>query len=42
MPLNPDIWMPHFQFILQTIAILYPIHPNDVTKKKETLKHINN
>lgn len=34
MPLNPDIWMPHFQFILQTIAILYPIHPNDVTKKK--------
>ena len=34
MPLNPDIWMPRFQFILQTIAILYPIHPNDVTKKK--------
>ncbi len=34
MPLNPDIWLPHLQFTLQTISVLYPKHPNDVTKKK--------
>lgn len=34
MTLNPDIWMPHLQFVLQTMSIMYPIHPNDVTKKK--------
>ena len=34
MPLNPDIWMPQFQFTLQTMSLMYPQHPNDVTKKK--------
>ena len=34
MPLNPDIWLPHLQFTLQTISVLYPQYPNDVTKKK--------
>ena len=34
MPLDPEIWLPHFEFTLQTISILYPQHPNDVTKKK--------
>ena len=34
MVLKPDIWLPRFQFIMQTISINYPIHPNDVTKKK--------
>ncbi len=34
MPLNPDIWLPHFYFTLQTISVLYPKYPNDVTKKK--------
>ena len=34
MPLNPNIWIPHLQFTLQTISVLYPLHPNDVTKKK--------
>jgi len=34
MPLNPEIWLPHLLFTLQTISMLYPQHPNDVTKKK--------
>ena len=34
MVLNPDIWLPRFQFIMQTISINYPMTPNDVTKKK--------
>ena len=33
MNLNPDIWGPHYWFVLYTIAISYPINPNDVTKK---------
>ena len=34
MNLNPDIWGPHYWFMLHTIAFHYPRHPNDVTKKK--------
>jgi len=34
MVLKPDIWLPRFQFIMQTISINYPMRPNDVTKKK--------
>ena len=34
MGLNPEIWLPHFQFVMQTISILYPQYPNDATKKK--------
>ena len=34
MNLNPEIWGPHYWFVLYTIAISYPINPNDVTKKK--------
>ena len=34
MGLNPKVWMPHFWFILYTIAIEYPKNPNDFTKKK--------
>ena len=34
MPLDPEIWIPHFEFMLQTISVMYPQHPNDVTKKK--------
>jgi len=42
MPLDPEIWIPHFKFTLQTIALLYPQHPNDVTKKKyyDTVQNI--
>lgn len=34
MGLNPKVWMPHFWFILYTIAVEYPTNPNDFTKKK--------
>lgn len=34
MPLDPEVWFPHLEFTLQTISILYPQYPNDVTKKK--------
>lgn len=34
MGLNPNVWLPHLKFTLQTIAITYPKHPNDVSKKK--------
>lgn len=32
--LDPKIWGPHYWFVLHTIAITYPLCPNDVTKKK--------
>ena len=32
--LDPDIWGPHYWFVLHTMALTYPHHPNDVTKKK--------
>jgi hypothetical protein len=34
MPLDPEVWFPHLEFTLQTMSILYPQYPNDVTKKK--------
>ena len=34
MKLNPNVWMPHLKFTLQTMAITYPSNPNDVAKKK--------
>ncbi len=34
MTLNPEIWGPHYWFVLYTIAISYPLKPNDVSKKK--------
>tara|TARA_Y100000992_G_C21272421_1_gene497703 strand:- start:2684 stop:3115 length:432 start_codon:yes stop_codon:yes gene_type:complete len=30
----PEIWGPHYWFVLHTIALTYPHHPNDLTKKK--------
>ena len=32
--LDPTIWGPHYWFFLHTIAMTYPIRPNEVTKKK--------
>lgn len=32
--LDPNIWGPHYWFVLHTIAISYPLNPNDITKKK--------
>jgi hypothetical protein len=34
MSLDPEIWGPHYWFFLHTLALSYPHHPNDVTKKK--------
>jgi len=34
MALDPKIWGPHYWFVLHTIALSYPLNPNDVTKKK--------
>ena len=34
MGLDPIVWLPHFQFVMQTMAISYPKHPNDLSKKK--------
>lgn len=34
MILEPNVWGPHYWFVLHTIAISYPLHPNEVTKKK--------
>lgn len=34
MLLDPNVWGPHYWFVLHTIAINYPLTPNEVTKKK--------
>ena len=34
MSFNKEVWMPHIHFTMQTIALNYPKHPNDVTKRK--------
>jgi len=34
MALDPKIWGPHYWFVLHTIAITYPLTPNEVTRKK--------
>ena len=32
--LNPEVWGPHYWFILYTMAVSYPTNPNEITKKK--------
>jgi len=34
MGLDPKVWGPHYWFVLHTIALTYPLNPNEVTKKK--------
>lgn len=34
MALDPKVWGPHYWFVLHTIALSYPVTPNDVSKKK--------
>ena len=34
MALNPKIWGPHYWFVLHTIALNYPLNPNETSKKK--------
>ena len=33
MALDPKIWGPHYWFVLHTIALNYPLHPNETSKK---------
>lgn len=32
--LDPEVWAPHYWFVLQTIALSYPEWPTDTAKKK--------
>ena len=34
MTLDPKIWGPHYWFVLHTIALSYPIKPNETIRKK--------
>ncbi len=34
MSLNPKIWGPHYWFVLHTIALTYPLKPNETMRKK--------
>lgn len=34
MDLDPKIWWPHYQFVLQSIVFNYPHHPNEISQKK--------
>lgn len=34
MQFDPSVWGPHYWFFLHTISYSYPIHPNEVTKRK--------
>ena len=31
---NPDVWGPHYWFVLHTIALSYPDNVNSITKRK--------
>ena len=32
--LDPKVWGPHFWFVIHTITLTYPEHPNNITKRK--------
>jgi len=34
MLFEPSVWGPHYWFFLHTVAESYPMHPNEVTKRK--------
>ena len=34
MKLRHEIWLPHLKFTLQTIALNYPLNPNEITIRK--------
>jgi len=34
MSLNPKVWGPHYWFVLHTIALTYPLKPNETVRKK--------
>lgn len=34
MTLDPSVWGPHYWFVLHTIALSYPVKPNETMRKK--------
>ena len=34
MTLDPTVWGPHYWFVLHTIALSYPVKPNETMRKK--------
>jgi hypothetical protein len=34
MHFDSEVWGPHYWFFLHTVAESYPMHPNDITKRK--------
>ena len=34
MVLDPKIWGPHYWFFLHTVALNYPLYPNEISNKK--------
>ncbi len=34
MTLDPAVWGPHYWFVLHTIALSYPVKPNETMRKK--------
>jgi hypothetical protein len=34
MYFDPNVWGPHYWFFLHTVAESYPLHPNEVSKRK--------
>lgn len=34
MTLDPKVWGPHYWFVLHTIALSYPVKPNETARKK--------
>ena len=34
MIIEPEVWGPHYWYILHTIAFCYPLYPNSITRKK--------
>lgn len=34
MILNPEVWGPHYWFVLYSIAVSYPLNVNTITKRK--------
>lgn len=32
--MRPEVWGPHYWFFLHTMSHTYPLHPNDVVKRK--------
>ena len=35
MSLSKEVWLPYVKFFMLTIALNYPTHPNDVSKKNK-------